>query len=452
MPWFAGEAELPHIEHESAPEQPAEDAGPEEAPEAGPEPEPEPPREIPPYRIQCVLGGPGSGRSTHCRRLKQELGVKILSTGSLLRDAADEDGSEELRRAVSLRAADQEAMEDALATGKPVDDAIVQQLLMNAVNHTFANDPQRIMMLDGFPRNLAQVKWMHQNLGRPERVMFLSLHESESLMLERIMARDTTSDAARAFQHGDSHVRDNSVAGRSKTLGKGRSMYRMDNTEAAARTMINNFNESGLTLPVMQRRGHALFGVNPHIIPATGTIEEVYSAVLGCVEGRTPEPEPEPQAEGEEGDEEPLEFSPPPAITSPAARSAPSPAAQEYDGARDSVAKVEHLESRVSDAPAERRPSPGDTKSPEMPQIPESSAAPPAEATADQTDVAIVPSPERLALDYEGGAGTTGDWPARWPEPKHKPPTGSGSPTSTALNQLQGMVHPQFRTPDAPLF
>ncbi|HEX7341913.1 MAG TPA: adenylate kinase [Rhodanobacteraceae bacterium] len=98
-----------------------------------------------------LMGAPGSGKGTQAVRLKAELGVPHISTGDLLR-AAVKAGTP-----LGLQA---KAVMDA---GQLVSDAIVLGLLEERLAEA---DAQAGFILDGYPRNLAQVEALDSLLAR----------------------------------------------------------------------------------------------------------------------------------------------------------------------------------------------------------------------------------------------------------------------------------------------
>ena len=204
------------------------------------------------YRFICVLGGPGSGRGTHCRKLTQELGVAHCSAGSLLRRAVESDH----------RAAGD--IEGAMAGGEPVADPLVFSLVQSAFKEATRYDKDRVVLLDGFPRDSEQTRWMQRTLGEPELVVFLDC--PHHVMVERVTQRDTRLDPNRSGDNNDTTE-----------------LYRVDNTEAAAHTLIHRFNVD--TLPIMD-----VFGSKVQIVPTETSLEQAYRDVLVCVGGRVKGP------------------------------------------------------------------------------------------------------------------------------------------------------------------
>lgn len=89
------------------------------------------------------FGPPGSGKSVQGQLLVERNGWQWLSTGDLFRRSKD---PEVLKR---------------LATGELIDDDLTNKVLDNAIQEIKGDAP---IVLDGYPRNLDQVKWLEAYL------------------------------------------------------------------------------------------------------------------------------------------------------------------------------------------------------------------------------------------------------------------------------------------------
>ena len=98
-----------------------------------------------------LLGAPGSGKGTQAARLKVALGVPHISTGDLLRAAVAAGTPLGLRAKAVMEA------------GQLVSDAIVLGMLEQRLAQA---DAQAGFILDGYPRNLAQVQALDDLLAR----------------------------------------------------------------------------------------------------------------------------------------------------------------------------------------------------------------------------------------------------------------------------------------------
>src|SRR6185312_3428878 len=99
--------------------------------------------EAPRARIIVFLGAPGSGKGTQSALLSAELGIAALSTGEMLRAEAQRETSagRKLRKV--------------LASGALVADELVCDAVAARLKREIANGG---MILDGFPRTLAQAE------------------------------------------------------------------------------------------------------------------------------------------------------------------------------------------------------------------------------------------------------------------------------------------------------
>ena len=116
----------------------------------------------------ALLGPPGSGKGTQAERLRDGLGFTWLSTGDLLR-AARAEGSELGRRAGEY-----------MDRGELVPDEVIVDVLEEAL----AEVGDRPILLDGFPRTVAQA----EALGRELDAAIL-IDVPDDVVVERIAGR-----------------------------------------------------------------------------------------------------------------------------------------------------------------------------------------------------------------------------------------------------------------------
>lgn len=123
-----------------------------------------------------LLGPPGSGKGTQAALLKEELNVPHISTGALLRDAAER-GTQ-----LGLQA---KALSD---RGELVPDDVISGMLEERLNEA---DVANGFILDGYPRNLAQAKSLDillARLGQPVEEAVLIDIDAEQIV-KRIAKR-----------------------------------------------------------------------------------------------------------------------------------------------------------------------------------------------------------------------------------------------------------------------
>jgi adenylate kinase len=127
-------------------------------------------------RDLIIFGPPGAGKGTQAPRVAAELGVPHVSTGDMLR--------EHRKANTSLGREAQEYMD----AGALVPDELVVRMLQHRLSQP---DAQAGVLLDGFPRTLAQAQALDEMLeevGREiERLLVLDVSEDE--VVRRISSR-----------------------------------------------------------------------------------------------------------------------------------------------------------------------------------------------------------------------------------------------------------------------
>lgn len=122
-----------------------------------------------------VVGVAGSGKSTQSELLADNSGWVWLSMGQILRSAITGETA------------------DVMKTGKLIDDAQTQNILLAELNKYM---PEKKVILDGFPRRPAQAQWLIETLANMddsiEAVVHLNAHEN--VVLERLLSRGRQDD------------------------------------------------------------------------------------------------------------------------------------------------------------------------------------------------------------------------------------------------------------------
>ncbi len=125
--------------------------------------------------IVILLGAPGSGKGTVAGKLASEnANLKHVSSGDLLRGAV-----------AKGTAAGVEA-KGYMEKGNLVPDALIAQMIKDVVAETTGDVT---MLLDGFPRNLAQAKIL-EDMGAPVKSAVL-IDVPDSIIQDRIAGRRT---------------------------------------------------------------------------------------------------------------------------------------------------------------------------------------------------------------------------------------------------------------------
>jgi len=132
--------------------------------------------------VVLLFGPPGVGKSTQSELLASSRRWPAISTGALLRA--------EVARATPLG----KRVEDTMAHGGLVDDAIVNQLVAARIA---APDCARGFLLDGYPRAVAQAHYLDRLLAErgfaPPTVVYLDA--SDAVLIGRLAARGRGDDS-----------------------------------------------------------------------------------------------------------------------------------------------------------------------------------------------------------------------------------------------------------------
>ena len=131
-----------------------------------------------------LMGPPGAGKGTQAERLIKKFGMKHLSSGDIFR-AEKASGSDLGKKLASY-----------MDAGQLVPDEVVVEMMANAV--TAAGDN---MMLDGFPRTVAQAEALDKQLaeaGSPLDAIVVIV-ANDDIIIKRITGRRTCPQCNRGY-------------------------------------------------------------------------------------------------------------------------------------------------------------------------------------------------------------------------------------------------------------
>ncbi|MCY1292394.1 adenylate kinase [compost metagenome] len=120
------------------------------------------------------LGAPGAGKGTQAEIVSRRYGIPHLSTGEILRS--------EVRSGTKLGLTIRSTME----SGKLVSDDLIQDVVARRLQQ---GDTARGFILDGFPRNVPQARWLDGLLADEKLDAVVELVVDENVILERVLNR-----------------------------------------------------------------------------------------------------------------------------------------------------------------------------------------------------------------------------------------------------------------------
>jgi adenylate kinase len=122
-----------------------------------------------------LLGAPGAGKGTHCKRIVERYGLLHLSSGDILRQERAA-GSAIGRKAQKY-----------MDSGELVPDEVIVEMMAGAIKKA----PQSGFVLDGFPRTVNQAERLDKSLAsNGKRIdVVLNLDVDDGIVAERITGR-----------------------------------------------------------------------------------------------------------------------------------------------------------------------------------------------------------------------------------------------------------------------
>jgi len=213
--------------------------------------------------IVILLGSPGSGKGTQCKRLADKYGFQHLATGDIFRA--------EIAAKSSIGAKAQ----DYLKAGKLVPDSIVIEMVAGKI------DPGGKYLLDGFPRTVDQATGLAGMLKRVQAninlVVNLTLPKDEAI--RRMASRRTCSGCGEVF---NTITRPTQVEGVCDKCS-GKVVQREDDSEATSAKRLMVFEDLTQPLVAYYRSESNLVEVDASQNP--DKVEAALSAVIDAAKG-----------------------------------------------------------------------------------------------------------------------------------------------------------------------
>ena len=126
-------------------------------------------------RIVFVIGGPGCGKGTQCKRIVSNFKYQSFSTGDLL------------RQYVKDQKAGYEEIENQMKEGKLISSAT----LMKVLKEYIINSPNKKILVDGYPRNQENIDvWEKEMKDLVDVKGALYIEVSNEEMTKRLLGRN----------------------------------------------------------------------------------------------------------------------------------------------------------------------------------------------------------------------------------------------------------------------
>ncbi|MGB9621661.1 MAG: adenylate kinase [Brevinematia bacterium] len=175
-----------------------------------------------------IVGAPGAGKGTQSKLISEKLGIPHLSTGDILRSEISS-GSELGKK-----------VKDFVDKGLLVPDDLIADVLLNEISK---DKYKKGYILDGFPRNLNQVKIMEDKGILIDKVIFIDTSEEE--ILKRISGRRVCLNCGQVY---NIYYNPPKVENKCDKCGS-ELIQRDDDKEEVVKSRLRTFRDS--TLPVI---------------------------------------------------------------------------------------------------------------------------------------------------------------------------------------------------------
>jgi len=182
--------------------------------------------------VIILLGPPGAGKGTQAQLIASQLGLPRVVTGEIFRAAVA--NGDALGRKVKPY----------LDSGKLVPDALTCGLV---VDRLMQADCRHGALLDGFPRTLAQARWLDRDLKAHQRAVDQVIHlsVSDAEVVRRLTGRLTCSLCQAPYHRQTMPPRTFGICDRCG----GELIQRSDDTDDAVHTRLRVYREQ--TAPVL---------------------------------------------------------------------------------------------------------------------------------------------------------------------------------------------------------
>ncbi|KAK4232454.1 P-loop containing nucleoside triphosphate hydrolase protein [Podospora fimiseda] len=117
-----------------------------------------------------VIGAPGAGKGTLCKRLAEDNNLEHLSIGDLLRQISSSPNADQIMASYIQRG-----------------ELLPTDMILSILGPFFQESSGQTLLLDGFPRQLDQAKEFESRFGPPNLVLFFDC--PEDIARERVITR-----------------------------------------------------------------------------------------------------------------------------------------------------------------------------------------------------------------------------------------------------------------------
>lgn len=175
--------------------------------------------------VLVMLGPPGSGKGTQASILSQDIGIPTLSTGQLLRNILENDSDSQLSQNIR----------HIIERGDLISDNLMTDLLIEKIKNP---ECSKGIILDGYPRNVAQAKILEQDILTKficEKLYVLYFDLPDSEIVKRLTGRYSCADCKTQYHK---IFRNPQSPGKCDVCGSENFSYRKDDNESSIKQRL----------------------------------------------------------------------------------------------------------------------------------------------------------------------------------------------------------------------
>ncbi len=183
-----------------------------------------------PKKLILIIGAPGSGKSTDSKLIseKHKGDITTISVGALLRD--------EIKRGTGVGKIVEKYVNDG--------ELVPGQIVMYEVFGRIKNAPTNIVLMDGFPRGLNQMKEMGDALFMNKEIKLVSVIEirvNDMTARRRVLGDNPTKEEETLFEHKMEIYND--LIGEIESYYEKENLLKVIDGEKDLETIVNDIDE-----------------------------------------------------------------------------------------------------------------------------------------------------------------------------------------------------------------
>lgn len=213
-----------------------------------------------------LLGAPGAGKGTQSELISEHFKIPQISTGDMLREAIVN------KTELGMMA------KEIIDAGQLVSDDIINNLVKERLQRS---DCDNGFLLDGYPRTIAQAKFMQQAGIELDHVIEITIDDNE--IINRITGRRIHQPSGRVY-----HVVHNPPLEEGlDNITKEPLMQRDDDKEETVRKRLSVYHQQ--TAPLIDF--YKTISEQPdeklhyHLIPGLGNVKDIFETILTAIKG-----------------------------------------------------------------------------------------------------------------------------------------------------------------------